>query len=104
MKDPIEKISLLIADDHELFRESLVLVLGNSPYFKVIAECNTPEEAVELTKQLKPRVVIMGIHLPGMNSINATRQIIHSTSNSKVLAFSTHCHAGYCRKMMNAGA
>jgi len=104
MKKPIEKISLLIADDHALVRESWGAVLNSHPEFTVIAQCSTAEEAVETTKRLKPQVVIMDINLPEMNGVEATKQIIDSSCGSKVIGFSTHSQKSYARKMVQAGA
>lgn len=104
MKKSIEKISLLIADDHALVRESWSSVLNDYPGFTVIGECSSAEEAVETAKRLKPQVVIMDINLPEMNGMEATRQIAHSSCGSKVIGFSTHSEAGYARKMIQAGA
>ena len=100
----MEKIRLIIADDHALVRESWSTVLNSYSRFAVVAQCSTAEEAVETTKKLSPRVVIMDVNLPEMNGIEATRQIVNADCGAIVLGFSTHGEARYARKIMQAGA
>ena len=71
----MEKITILIADDHTLVRETWSFILNNDPRFQVVAECGSGEEAVELARNLRPNIVIMDINLPGINGIEATQQI-----------------------------
>ena len=86
----MEKITILIADDHTLVRETWSFILNTDPRFKVIAESGSGEDAVELAKQLRPQVVIMDINLPGMNGIEATQQIRKFSPASKILGVSLH--------------
>ena len=69
----MDKISILIADDHTLVRETWSFILNTDPRFSVVAESGSGEEAVELAKKLRPNIVIMDINLPGMNGIEATQ-------------------------------
>ena len=100
----MEKITILITDDHTLIRETWSLILNTNPLFEVIAECGSGEEAVEKAKNLRPRVVIMDINLPGMNGIETTQQIRKYSPGSKILGVSLHSQPAYARKMMQAGA
>jgi DNA-binding NarL/FixJ family response regulator len=100
----MEKISILIADDHTLVRETWSFILNTDPRFSVVAESGSGEEAVELAKQLKPNIVIMDINLPGMNGIEATQLIRKFSPTSKVLGVSLHTQPTYARKMMQKGA
>jgi len=100
----IQKISLLIADDHTLIRDAWTCVLNNHPRFTVIAECGSAEEAVEKAKNLRPNVVLMDINLPGMDGIEATQQIRKFSPGSKIVGVSLHSQPVYVRKMMQAGA
>jgi len=100
----MEKITILIADDHTLVRETWSFILNSDRRFKVIAECGSGEEAVELAKNLHPDIVIMDINLPGINGIEATEQISKLAPGSKVLGVSLHTQPTYARKMMQKGA
>ena len=100
----MEKITILIADDHTLVRETLSSVLNSDPRFFVIADCGTGEEAIELAKNLRPAVIIMDINLPGINGIEATQLIRKYSPTSKVLGVTLHTQPTYARKMMQKGA
>ena len=100
----MEKITILIADDHTLVRETWSFILNNDPRFQVLAECGSGEEAVELARNLRPNIVIMDINLPGINGIEATHQIRKFSPASKILGVSLHTQPTYARKMMQKGA
>jgi two-component system invasion response regulator UvrY len=100
----MEKITILIADDHTLVRETWSLILNTDPRFNVIAESGSGEEAIELSKALRPNVVIMDINLPGMNGIEATQQIRKYSPGTKILGVSLHTQPTYARKMIQKGA
>lgn len=100
----MEKITILIADDHTLVRETWSFILNTDPRFQVIAESGSGEEAVELAKELKPEIVIMDINLPGINGIEATQLIRKFSPGSKILGVSLHTQPTYARKMMQKGA
>jgi DNA-binding NarL/FixJ family response regulator len=100
----MEKISILIADDHKLVRQIWGFVVNSNDRFSVIAECASGEEAVELSRQLQPNVVIMDINLPGINGIEATEQIRNFSPGSKILGISIHSEPGFARMMFQKGA
>jgi DNA-binding NarL/FixJ family response regulator len=100
----MEKITILIADDHTLVRECWSYVLNDDPRFRVVAESKTGEEAVELAKNLRPNIVIMDINLPGIDGIEATQLIRKYSPGSKILGVSLHTQPAYARKIMQKGA
>jgi DNA-binding NarL/FixJ family response regulator len=100
----MEKIRLLITDDHTLVRESWVMILNADPRFNVVAQCSSGEEAIEQVKLHQPDVVIMDINLPGMTGIHATSEIRKNFPASKVLVVSLHTKPAYARKLMQSGA
>lgn len=102
--DTMEKITILIADDHTLVRETWSFILNTDVRFSVIAECGSGEDAVELAKQLRPNIVIMDINLPGMNGIEATQLIRKFSPVSRILGVSLHTQPTYARKMIQKGA
>ena len=100
----MDKITILIADDHTLVRETWSFILNTDPRFTVVAESGSGEEAVELSKKLRPNIVIMDINLPGINGIEATQQIRKFSPGSRILGVSLHTQPTYARKMMQKGA
>ncbi|HVF97106.1 MAG TPA: response regulator transcription factor [Flavisolibacter sp.] len=100
----MEKITILIADDHTLVRETWSFILNTVEQFVVVGECGSGEEAVEKAKQLRPDVVIMDINLPGINGIEATQLIRKFSPASKILGVSLHTQPTYARKMIQKGA
>ena len=100
----MEKISILIADDHKLVRQTWGFVVNTDDRFKVIAECASSEDAVELSRELRPNVVIMDINLPGINGIKATEQIRKVSPDSKILGVSMHNELAFTRSMFQKGA
>lgn len=100
----MEKITILIADDHTLVRETWSYLLNSDPNFEVIAQTSNAEDAVEQARELRPNVVLMDINLPGMNGIDATQLIRKVSPGSKVLGVSLHTQPAYVRKMMQNGA
>ncbi len=85
-----ERVSVLIADDHPLFRAGLRSLLESVPGMKVVAEATTGEEAIELTRSCHPDVVVMDLSMPGLNGIEATRRIREATDDVHVVVMTMH--------------
>ena len=100
----MEKITILIADDHTLVRETWSFILNTDERFSVVAESGSGEEAVDLARQLRPDIVIMDINLPGMNGIEATQFIRKYSPASRILGVSLHTQPAYARRMIQKGA
>jgi DNA-binding NarL/FixJ family response regulator len=83
-------IRILIADDHPLFRGGLRALLDSVPDTDVVGEAATGEEAVAAAVALVPDVVVMDINMPGLNGIDATRQIVDDTEGVNVLVMTMH--------------
>src|SRR5215207_8902894 len=72
-----DSIRVLIADDHPLFRDGMRGLLGSLPDMEVVGEASSGEQAMELARELQPDVILMDIKMPGINGIEATREILH---------------------------
>ncbi|MBM2825646.1 MAG: response regulator transcription factor [Dehalococcoidales bacterium] len=100
----MDKLRLLIADDHVIVREGLRAILEAQPDIEVVGEAANGEEAVDKTRELKPDVILMDITMPGMGGLEATRQIKKSHPEVKVLALTMHESDEYFFKMLESGA
>jgi len=97
-------ITILIAEDHRIVRESLRLFLDEVEDFKVVGEARDGEEAAALAKTLEPNVVIMDIAMEGMNGIEATKKIRADCPNTAVLVLSAYDYDQYVFALLEAGA
>lgn len=96
--------TVLIADDHQLFREGLVNLISSAPDVEVIAEAKDGKEATERAKKIKPDVVLIDIGMPVMNGIEATRIIKKENPQVKVIAVSMHSDRQFVKGALEAGA
>ena len=99
-----EIIRLLVVDDHQVVREGMVGVLNRQKDLEVIGEAADGFEAIEQAGALHPDAVIMDVDMPGMNGIDATREIKRRWEETVVVALSLHEDDGICRAMTEAGA
>ena len=80
-----EPIRLLIADDHALFRDGLQALFSAVPGIDVVGEAATGDEALVLAEKLQPDIVLMDINMPGMDGIQATRQVLRNNPSIGVI-------------------
>lgn len=95
---------VLLADDRQMTRDGLRALLEKRAGTEVVGEASDGREAVELTAQLNAEVVIMDVSMPGLNGIEATKQILRDHPKVKVLALSVHTDRRYALTMLEAGA
>ena len=100
----MEKISILLVDDHKLIRESWSFILNSDSRFKVIGQTCDGNEAVEIAKEQKPKIVLMDINMTPMNGFEATKLIRKYSPGSRVVGISMHSMPAYARKMLQMGA
>jgi DNA-binding NarL/FixJ family response regulator len=81
----VPPIRVLIADDHRLFAEALEAILGADERMAVVAQASDGKEAVRLTAELQPDVVLMDISMPLMDGIEAAREIKRNNGNTNIL-------------------
>ncbi len=101
---PEQQISVLLVDDHSLVRRGFRRMLEDEPDIHVVGEASDGEEAVKLTRALKPQVVVMDCALPGINGLQATRKILQLAPETLVLMLSMHTEDTWVRQAMEAGA
>ena len=100
----MEKISVLIADDHKLIRDTWSFILNNDPRFQVIAECGDSEQAVEAAKVKRPNIVLMDINMMPISGFEATEKIRKVSPASRIIGVSMHSQPAYAKKMLQIGA
>jgi NarL family two-component system response regulator LiaR len=100
----MQEISILLADDHVLVRQGTRELLEREDDMKVVGEAGDGEEAVKLTAELHPHVVIMDIAMPKLNGIEATRSIKEIHPDSAVLILSAYDDDQYVFAILEAGA
>jgi DNA-binding NarL/FixJ family response regulator len=99
-----EPISVLLVDDHSLVRRGFRRMLEDEADITVVGEASDGKEAVDLTRSLKPQVVVMDCALPEINGLQATRQILSFAPETLILMLSMHTEETWVRQAMDAGA
>ena len=96
--------TILLVDDHPLFRKGLRLLLEAHEDIHIVGEAGDGQEALGLVRKLSPDVVIMDIAMPDFNGIDAARQIVAEDPSARVVALSMHAGRRYVEDMLQAGA
>jgi DNA-binding NarL/FixJ family response regulator len=99
-----KKIRVLLVDDHSLVRRGFRRMLEDESDMDVVGEAGNGEDSIKLAKELRPQVVVMDCALPGMNGLQATRQIIADSPETAVLMLSMHTESTWVRQAIEAGA
>ena len=84
----MSNIRVLIADDHVIVREGLRALLEAQPDIEVVGEATNGEEAVDKTKELQPDIILMDITMPGLNGLEAARQVKQYSPGVKIMVLS----------------
>lgn len=100
----MERIRVLIADDHALFREGLRVILEAHPDIEVVGEAANGREALEEARRLHPDVVVMDVAMPVMDGLQATKALREELPDVRILALTMHDHRGYVLPMLTLGA
>nr|MBA3787748.1 response regulator transcription factor [Actinomycetota bacterium] len=99
-----EEITCLIVDDHEVVREGLRLSLSRAPHIRVIGEASDGAAAVALVERRRPNVVIMDVRMPGMDGLEATKQIKEKAPETAVLIFTAYSERSLLGRGLESGA
>ena len=97
-------IKILIVDDHGILRSGVKLIIDQTDDMKIVGQACDGHEGIELARKLKPDVVLMDISMPGLNGIEATKEIVSENPDIKILALSAYCNRRFVKGMLKAGA
>jgi DNA-binding NarL/FixJ family response regulator len=97
-------MNILLADDHQMMRDGLRALLDHEADLHVVGEAGDGKDVVELCAQLRPDLVVMDISMPGLNGIEATRQLSARQPRVRVVGLSMNADRRYVQAMFQAGA
>jgi DNA-binding NarL/FixJ family response regulator len=100
----MRKFRVLLADDHQLMRSGVRLMLEREADLTVVGEASDGREAVALAKSLRPEVVVMDIGMPNLNGIEAAHQMTQEDPSLAIVIVSMHSDEGYVLRALKAGA
>lgn len=100
----MEKIKIILVDDHQLFRNGLKILLDGFPEFQVIAEASNGNDFLEIIKNSAADIALMDINMPEMDGIEATRKGLRINPSLSIIALSMYGEEEYYYKMVDAGA
>jgi len=99
----LKSITILLAEDHAIVRQGLCALLNADARLKIVGEARTGREAIDMTRALRPDVIVMDIAMPVLNGLEATRQILTEHPAAKVIILSAHSDDAYIESMSTAG-
>jgi CheY-like chemotaxis protein len=100
----LRKIRILLADDHKIMRQGLMVLLGCEPDLEVVGEAGDGRASIEMTRSIRPDVVVMDVGMPGMNGVEATKIITSEIPGICVIGLSMYDEASRAAAMIDAGA
>ena len=100
----IERLRILIAEDHQIVRQGVKLLINSQPDMEVIGEVGDGDLAVKEAVRLTPDLVLMDISMPGLNGLKATKKLRSVIPSMKILILTRHTDDGYLQQLIGAGA
>jgi len=100
----MDKISILLVDDHKLIRDSWSFILNSDPRFQVVGETSNGEEAIRIAEEKRPQIILMDVNMSPINGFDATEKINQLSPESKIIAVSMHTMPAYAKRMLQLGA
>ena len=98
------KIKVLLVDDHQLVRKGFRRILEDDPDIQVVGEAGSGVDAIRMAEEFSPRVVVMDMAMPGLDGVQATREILKKAPSTAVLILSMYSEDNYIRNAFEAGA
>jgi len=100
----MDNVRIILADDHNILRDGMRLLLERQPGFEVVGEARDGREIVDLAREQRPDVIVMDIAMPNMNGIEATRRIVATRPETGIVILSMHYDESYVLRSLKAGA
>jgi two-component system response regulator NreC len=104
VQKPVKEIRILLADDHNVMRAGLKLLLDNQPGFRVVSEASDGNQAVEQALTTKPDIVVLDIAMPNLSGIEAAQRISAQLPQTSMIILSMHSDEGYVLRALKSGA
>lgn len=100
----MNRLRILLAEDHEIVREGIKLLINTQTDMEVIGEASDGDAAIKKARELTPDVVVMDISMPELNGLKATRKLKKLSPNIKILTLTRHTDDAYLKELIQAGA
>ncbi|MBM3431861.1 MAG: response regulator transcription factor [Bacteroidetes bacterium] len=100
----MEKVSILLVEDHKLIRETWALLLQSNPRFQVIGETDNIDQALQICREKHPAIVLMDVNMSPVNGFEATQLIRKYIPGTKVIGVSMHSMPAFAQRMIRSGA
>ena len=100
----MEKLRIILAEDHQTVREGIKLLVNSQPDMEVIAEADNGEIAVKITQELLPDILVMDISMPELNGLKAAKRLRQVCPDVKILTLTRHTDDAYLQQLIQAGA
>ena len=97
------RTTIVLADDHELVRESIASLLREVPDFEVVGQSANGRQLLELVERLRPDVAVVDVSMPELNGVEAARRLRDVSRRTRVIALSAYTDEAYIRDMIDAG-
>lgn len=104
MSERIERLRVVIVDDHAILREGLAAILGRAPDLDVVGQAADGPSAIEAFRRLQPDVMLMDVGLPGLNGIDVTRAVCEQFPDARIIILTVHDGDEYVYRALRAGA
>lgn len=100
----MDKVTIVLADDHPIFHEGLRVLLEAEPDFTVIGKANDGVETIRLIEKLQPAVLLVDLAMPNVNGLEVTRQVKKRFPQVQIIILSMHANEAYVVEALNSGA
>ncbi|MEO7652013.1 MAG: response regulator transcription factor [Bryobacteraceae bacterium] len=100
----MNEITVLLVDDHQLVRKGFRRILEDDPDLRVVGEAGSGVEAIQMAERFTPRVIVMDMAMPGLDGVQATKEVLRRLPATAILILSMYAEESYIRNAFEAGA